>query len=155
MCKPSQYINDICYECNPQTYDVTLAKFIGQENLVEASNPDDSFIEYLYECCLCGSRVWVDEDWVKRNAIAEESLEKFTNLKGDDDMILTEHEKDMITNMKQDDFIRFDDKDKSLYQYEVEKPSQNEYRVSKFAIMCLAVEYFESPEDVIKYIERN
>ena len=70
-------------------------------------------------------------------------------------MILTEREKDIITQMKQDDFLKFDDENKSVYQYEVEKPAQNEYRVSKFAIMCLDVQYFSSHEDVIKYIERN
>ncbi|MCM3109962.1 hypothetical protein [Lederbergia lenta] len=69
-------------------------------------------------------------------------------------MILTEHEKSIISQMKQDDFIRFDDEARGRYQYEVEKPSKKEYRVSKFAIMCLGVEYFETPEEVINYIEK-
>lgn len=69
MCKPSQYINDICNNCHPQSYEMTPSKFAGQENIVEASNPDDSYAEYLYECCQCGERVWVDEQWIKRNAV--------------------------------------------------------------------------------------
>ena len=70
MCNPSQYINVICSECNPRTYDLTLANFVGQENIVEmVGDPDGSFIEYLYECCECSERVWIDEQWVKRNSV--------------------------------------------------------------------------------------
>lgn len=70
MYKTSQHIYDICYECNPQSYDMTLSKFAGQENTVEVvGNPDYSFAEYLYECCECGTKVWVDDNWVKRNAV--------------------------------------------------------------------------------------
>lgn len=70
MYKPSKYINDICPSCHPQSYTMTLSRFAGQENNVEASNPDDSYTEYLYECCQCGERVWVEDQWVSRNAIS-------------------------------------------------------------------------------------
>jgi len=70
-------------------------------------------------------------------------------------MILTEREKNLIIKLDQDgETLKFDDETRSNYQYEVEKPSPKEYRVSKWAIMCLAVEYFETPEDVIKFIEK-
>lgn len=69
MCKPSKYINEICPGCHPQGYELSLAKFTGEKNIVEASNADESYIEYLYECCQCGSKVWVDDQWVKRNAV--------------------------------------------------------------------------------------
>ena len=63
-----QYINDICHNCNPHSYDMTIAKFTGQENIVEiVGNPDASFAEYLYECCKCGTKVWVEESWVNNN----------------------------------------------------------------------------------------
>lgn len=67
-------------------------------------------------------------------------------------MILTNKEKQSIKNMEIGQLpIRFDDEN-SNYQYEVEKLSKNEWRVSKFAIMCLAVEYFSTEEEVYKFI---
>ncbi|GIN86956.1 hypothetical protein J6TS2_33420 [Heyndrickxia sporothermodurans] len=70
-------------------------------------------------------------------------------------MILTNEEKKSIANMESGQLpIIFDAEVRSNYQYEVEKPSNNEWRVLKFAIMCLAVEYFNTPEEVINYIER-
>lgn len=75
MYKPSQYINDICSECNPRTYDMTLAKYANQENVVEVvAEPDYSFAEYLYECCQCGFKSWVDDQWVKRHTVEIKSI---------------------------------------------------------------------------------
>ncbi|RKJ74843.1 hypothetical protein D7X33_19115 [Butyricicoccus sp. 1XD8-22] len=69
-------------------------------------------------------------------------------------MILTNEEKKSIANMNTGQLpIKFDDEIRSNYQYEVEKPSDNEWRVSKFAIMCLAVDYFTTAEEVYKFIE--
>lgn len=68
-------------------------------------------------------------------------------------MLLTKNEKKLISEMEQDDILEFADYDRSNYQYEVELPRKNEYRVSKYAIMCLAVEYFKTPDEVIIYIE--
>lgn len=77
MRKPSQYINDICSECNPRNYDKTLSKFAGEENIVEVvGEPDYSFAEYLYECCVCGEKNWVDEQWVKRNSVEVNEIDK-------------------------------------------------------------------------------
>lgn len=77
MSEPSEYINDICSTCNPQTYDMTPAKYVGQENIVEVTGePDYSFVEYLYECCECGTRVWVEDDWVKRNALIAKPIKQ-------------------------------------------------------------------------------
>ena len=75
MCKPSNYINDVCNECHPQGYELSLSKFTGEKDIVEASNADESYIEYLYECCQCGARVWVDEQWMKRNAVESTSVD--------------------------------------------------------------------------------
>lgn len=70
-------------------------------------------------------------------------------------MILTEKEKASIANMEVGQLpIELDDEKRSNYQYEVERPSRTEYRVSKFAIMCLSVRYFNTPEEVINYIKR-
>ncbi|WP_172369554.1 hypothetical protein [Sporosarcina jiandibaonis] len=49
--------------------------------------------------------------------------------------------------------MKFDDEDRGVYQFEIDKPSQSEYHVAKCAIWCLAVEYFETPEKVVSYIE--
>lgn len=70
-------------------------------------------------------------------------------------MNLTESEKSSITQMEQGSILNFNDEIRSNYQYDVEKPTENEYRVSKFAlVICLGVEYFETPEEVINYIEK-
>lgn len=77
MCNPSQYINEICHNCNPQSYDKTLAKFTGQEKLIEVvGSPDDSYMDYLYECCKCGEQFWVDEKWVRDNAVNIKSIKR-------------------------------------------------------------------------------
>ncbi|MBG9774468.1 hypothetical protein O0555_18225 [Brevibacillus laterosporus] len=68
-------------------------------------------------------------------------------------MILTDEEKDDITLLKTDDEVKFDDESRSVYQFEVEKVSTSEWRVTKNAIMCLKVEYFSKPIDVINFIE--
>ncbi|MFD1205700.1 hypothetical protein ACFQ38_11375 [Sporosarcina contaminans] len=75
MCKPSKYINEICPGCHPQGYELSLAKFTGEKDIVEASNADESYIEYLYECCQCGTKVWVDEQWMKRNAVGSSNVD--------------------------------------------------------------------------------
>jgi hypothetical protein len=70
-------------------------------------------------------------------------------------MLLTNSEKNAISNMEPGQLpIVLDDEQRGNYQYEVEKPSSSEWRVSKYAIMCLAVEYFSNAEDVYKFIER-
>lgn len=70
-------------------------------------------------------------------------------------MVLTSEEKQDIAKMDSGQLpIKIDDEVRSNYQYEIEKPSRSEWRVSKFAIMCLAVEYFSSPEEVYKFIEK-
>jgi hypothetical protein len=70
-------------------------------------------------------------------------------------MILTEREKSLIIVLDQDgESLKFDDETRGSYQYEVEKPSPKEYRVSKWAIFCLSVEYFTTPEEVIRFIEK-
>ena len=68
-------------------------------------------------------------------------------------MILTDEEKTAITNLKTDDEIKFFDDNRSVYQFEVQKVSTNEWRVSQNAIMCLKLEYFSNPKDVINFIE--
>lgn len=68
-------------------------------------------------------------------------------------MILTNKEKLIIANLEQLDTIKLDDPDRSNYQYEIEKPSRNEWRVSKLATICLAVEYFSSAEEIYNFIE--
>lgn len=75
MFKPSEYINEICPGCHPQSYELSLAKYTGQKNIEETSNADESYIEYLYECCQCGTKVWVDESWMKRHAVESTSVE--------------------------------------------------------------------------------
>lgn len=69
-------------------------------------------------------------------------------------MILTKEEKLAISTMDSGQLpIVIDDELRSNYQYEIEKPSESEWRVSKFAIICLAVEYFSTPEEVYKFIK--
>lgn len=75
MCKTSEYINDICHNCHPQSYEKSPSKFVGEQKIVEASNPDDSYTEYLYECFQCSERVWVDEQWVNNNKIEGDGIE--------------------------------------------------------------------------------
>lgn len=71
-------------------------------------------------------------------------------------MRLTDKEKSAVLTLREDDqMIKFDDESRSMYQFEVEKVSNKEYRVSKNAIICLKVEYFGKPEDVIDFIEKN
>jgi hypothetical protein len=70
-------------------------------------------------------------------------------------VILTNEEKKSIANMETGQLPnKFEDESRSNYQFEVEKPSSNEYRVSKFAIMCLSVEYFSNADEVINHIEK-
>lgn len=69
---------------------------------------------------------------------------------------MTDKEKATVLNLKEDDvMVRFDDESRSMYQFEVEKVSNKEYRVCKNAIICLKVEYFPKAQEVINYIERN
>lgn len=69
-------------------------------------------------------------------------------------MLLTEEEKTSIIQMKHTDYkLTFDDETRGVYQFEIEKVSSKEYRVSKLAIMCLDVKYFSKPEEVIGYIQ--
>lgn len=74
MCKPSQYINDICADCHPRDYIKTLSKFAGESGTYE--DYGEIVNEYLYECCGCGEKVWVDEQWVNRNAVTVKSLKQ-------------------------------------------------------------------------------
>lgn len=71
-------------------------------------------------------------------------------------MRLTDKEKSAVLTLREDDpMIKFDDDTRSMYQFEVEKVSRKEYRVSKNAIICLKVEYFAKAEDAIEFIEKN
>lgn len=72
MCKPSQYINDICPSCHPRDCVKTLAEFMGEVKVVTNINDDGSKEfenEYVYACIKCGARMWVDEQWVKGNSV--------------------------------------------------------------------------------------
>ncbi|WP_225229733.1 hypothetical protein [Sporosarcina quadrami] len=70
MYEPSKYINEICPSCHPQEYVKTLAEFIGEYEVVDVPDEvDASYIEYLYKCMKCGARLWVDEQWLKQNAV--------------------------------------------------------------------------------------
>ena len=75
MYEPSKFINEICPSCHPQHYILSLAKFTGEKNIEEANNADESYIDYLYECCQCGTKVWVDDSWVKCHAVESSSVE--------------------------------------------------------------------------------
>lgn len=75
MFKPSKYVNEICPCCHPHGYKLSLAKFTGEKNITEASNADESYIDYLYECCQCGAKVWVDDQWMNRNKIDSASMD--------------------------------------------------------------------------------
>ena len=75
MCKPSKYINESCPSCHPRSCELSLAKFTGEKNIIEASNADESYIDYLYECCQCGAKVWVDNQWMKRNKVDSASVD--------------------------------------------------------------------------------
>lgn len=70
-------------------------------------------------------------------------------------MTLTEAEKTQIAAMQTEDVIELEDYTRSNYQYKVERLTTKEYRVSKFAVMCLNTEFFSSPADVVDYIERQ
>lgn len=62
MRKITKCINAVCHECNPGSYEKTLAKYSDGEELIEVvGNPADNFMEYLYECCQCGAIFWIDE----------------------------------------------------------------------------------------------
>lgn len=76
MNKPSEYINNICSECNPRTYDMTIAKFTGEEQVMEVVDRDGnySFTEYLYECCECGEKNLVDDQWINRNTVTKKEV---------------------------------------------------------------------------------
>lgn len=87
MHEPSEYINAICSECNPRTYDMTLSKFSGEEEEVEVIDRSGnySFNEYLYECCQCGFKQWECAQWVRDNAVEVKTIEQrqeYINEKG-------------------------------------------------------------------------
>lgn len=63
MCKPSKYINEICPECHPASSVKSKCEFTGEVDEVNE--------EYLYQCCKCGARIWVDDQWAKEHAIDE------------------------------------------------------------------------------------
>lgn len=72
MHNPSKYINDICSDCHPQDYAKTPAEFTGEVNEIELSNENrtsEVAYEYLYKCCACGEKSWLDEQWIKNNAV--------------------------------------------------------------------------------------
>ncbi|WP_277587338.1 hypothetical protein [Psychrobacillus antarcticus] len=73
MFKPSKYVNDICPGCSPQKYIKTISKFTGKsetyEDLPEANH-------HLYKCVKCGEKVWLDEQWIKNNAVEVEEKKK-------------------------------------------------------------------------------
>ena len=69
-------------------------------------------------------------------------------------MQLTQVEKNSIYHMEQGDVLKFEGNGKSNYQFEVEKLSEAEYRVSKLALfMCLDSDFFITPDEVINAIE--
>ena len=71
MFKPSKYINEICPSCHPREYVKTLAEYTGEFEVIDVEGvADASYIEYLYKCCQCGAKVWVDEEWIRNNAAA-------------------------------------------------------------------------------------
>ena len=80
MCKQvPTYIEEICPECHPQSFDKTLAKFVGEVEeitIIVDSNTKVFTNKYLYECCKCGTKMWVDEQWVKNNSIDESQVEQ-------------------------------------------------------------------------------
>lgn len=65
MDKVPGLIYEICPSCNPRSYNKTLAKFMGE---TEGNGPD---LEYLYQCTDCGAKMWVSEQWAKRNEVKE------------------------------------------------------------------------------------
>lgn len=69
-------------------------------------------------------------------------------------MILSNEEKLSITNLETDENLKIEDESRGMYWFEVEKVRHTEYRVSKWAIMCQAVEYFPTADEVISFIER-
>ena len=70
-------------------------------------------------------------------------------------MKLTESEKVSIEQMQQFDVLNFDDEKRSDFQFKVEKPTDSEFHVAKFALMiCLKSDYFETPTEVINFIEK-
>lgn len=70
-------------------------------------------------------------------------------------MKLTKNEKRSILNMNVEDTIIIDDYNRSNYQYEVQRLTENEYCVSKMALcICVASEHFFNAHDVIEYIDR-
>ena len=68
-------------------------------------------------------------------------------------MILTKEEKLSIINLETDGNLKIEDESRGMYWFEVEKVRHTEYRVSKWAIMCQAVEYFPTADEVIGFIE--
>ncbi|MEK4715214.1 hypothetical protein MKX62_20825 [Sporosarcina sp. FSL K6-5500] len=56
-------------ECHPQSYDKTLAKFTGESGTYEDCG--EIVNEHLYECSECGLEPWVDDQWVRSNAVEE------------------------------------------------------------------------------------
>lgn len=70
-------------------------------------------------------------------------------------MKLTRNEKQSILNMQIEDTIIIDDYNRSSYQYDIQRLTDNEYCVSKMALfICVASEHFINAHDVIEYIDR-
>lgn len=72
MHNPSKYIKNICSDCHPQVYTKTPAEFTGKVDEIELSNENGTSevaYEYLYKCCECGEKVWLDKQWIKNNVI--------------------------------------------------------------------------------------
>lgn len=69
-------------------------------------------------------------------------------------MILTKEETLSIINLKTDENLKIEDESRGMHWFEVEKVRHMEYRVSKWLIMCQAVEYFSTADEVISFIER-
>lgn len=44
--------------------------------IIMDSNTKEFINEYLYECCKCGAKVWVDEQWIKNNSVDESQVEQ-------------------------------------------------------------------------------
>ncbi|MBO0586444.1 hypothetical protein [Sporosarcina sp. E16_8] len=76
MYMPSKHINNICMDCHPRDYVKTPSVYSGELGLY--SDCGEMVNEYLYKCCECGAKAWVDEQWVNNNKIEGDGNEMTT-----------------------------------------------------------------------------